>query len=195
MVKHNEGAINAFLYSAKRVYPQFIITENIGKYIVDLIKYFLGDRSSTLDLDRGICLTGSYGVGKSLLMLCLRKFINDYKPFNQNAFRITSIEDILSVHKGGRGLDQFVYNRENGGSPSHLLINEFMKPISEKIYGTEAQVIIDQLIMMRYDLRQSNNKHTHVTTNYIPYSKDKAVNDRYAEMFNIIEITGESFRK
>jgi len=90
-----------------------------------------------------------------------------------------------------------VNNKEEYGYvfPRHLLINEFGKEIKDKIYGTEAQQIINSLMMRRYEVLQSSGKVTHITSNHLPKSNDQALNDRYVEMFNLVEIKGKSFRK
>ena len=72
---------------------------------------------------------------------------------------------VIETYKKENRLDKFGYRAEIG--PGHLCINEFGKTVQEKIYGTEADAIIESLFMTRYEIFQSG-KLTHVTSNYSP---------------------------
>lgn len=186
----------AFVISAKTAVPGFRVTENIQPVLADLCCYFLGIESR-YDLGKGIYLTGDFGVGKSTLLKAYRQWLADWFPFRGNGFTITSVEEIVEHYKKHGSLDKYVNDTIESGfnNPRHLLINEFGKPIKEKIYGTEAAQIINSLMMMRYDLFQNNKKVTHITSNFMPSSEEKALVDRYVEMFNVIPIKGQSFRR
>jgi DNA replication protein DnaC len=186
---------NAFMISAKTILPDFVVTPELVKPLNDICTYFLG-LEGNLSLNKGLYLMGEYGVGKSTLMMCFRQWLADWWPFNGNGFSITSVEEIIERYKNENNLTKFIYVESNGfESPKHLLINEFGKKIDEKIYGTEASQIVNNLMMIRYDLFQRRGLLTHITSNTLPYSTEKALTDRYIEMFNLIEIGGKSFRK
>lgn len=171
----------------------FEVTENLKPNFVRILKYFMGDENSGYDLRKGLYIFGDYGVGKSYLMYAIQKWLAWIAPHSGNGFQIASTEEILQeVAHGKDGLDKFTFYE---GKARHLLINEFMKPVEDKIYGTSAQNILDHLIMTRYDIFQKHRKVTHVTSNYSPVSADEAIADRLPEMFNFIEIKGRSLRK
>jgi len=187
---------NAFMISARSICPDFIVTKELIQPLNDICTYFLG-LEGNLNLNKGIYLSGEYGVGKSTLMKCFRQWLADWWPFNGNGFMVTSIEEIIESYKKENNLNKFTncINEDGFNNPRHLLINEFGKKIDEKIYGTEAKHIINNLMMIRYDIFQNQGKLTHITSNSMPYNDDKALNDRYVEMFNLIIIDGKSFRK
>lgn len=177
-----------------------IANDITGKYIIKepeiltgLLKYFTGS-IGVYDLNKGIYLFGKFGVGKTVMFKIIQKLIAKLFPFNKNGFHITSIEQIIDHYKKENNLDKFGYREES--KPLHLCINEFGKSINEKIYGTNADAIIHSLMMVRYELFQKG-KLTHVTSNYNPAKLDvePIIKDRLVEMFNVIEITGDSFRK
>jgi DNA replication protein DnaC len=172
------------------------ISESLKSAMRKLSTYFLGI-SGDMDLNKGIYLEGNYGVGKTILMTCFQKWIFQYFKSSGNGFSITSSEEIIDHYKIHGNLDHFIMNHEDYGynKPGHLLINEFGKDLKDKIYGTNANQIINSLMMRRYELFQAYGKLTHVTSNYSPFSEEEALNDRYVEMFNFIKIEGKSLRK
>ena len=186
----------AFMASSVSVLDNFTVTENIKQHLNDLCAYFLG-LEGKLNLNKGVYLVGEYGVGKSTLMKIYRQWLADWWPFSGNGFMITSVEEIIEYYKKNNNLDKFTtnYNEDKWPDPKHLLINEFGKEIKDKIYGTEASHIMNNLMMLRYDLFQNQGKLTHITSNSMPFSDEKALMDRYVEMFNVVKINGNSFRK
>jgi len=186
---------NIFLFVANDYLGKtYIIPENRKNIITNLLKYFTGNKCD-FDLNKGIYLYGNYGVGKSALMSIIQKTIAICFPFSGNGFMIKSLEDIIDIYKKDGNLDVVTYRIND--TPKHLCINEFGKDIDDKIYGTSARQIIHSLFMLRYQLYQENKILTHATSNYMPGKIDvePIVMDRMIEMFNFIEITGDSFRK
>lgn len=167
------------------------ITEDNRKIINELLMYFTGN--GNLNLRKGIYIYGDFGTGKSVMMQAIRKTLAKIFPFNLNGFGNTSIEQIIEHYKFENNLHKFGYN---DGKPYHLCINEFGKQMSEKIYGTDVNNILESLFMIRYELFQSG-KLTHVTSNYSPdqVSLPPIIKDRMVEMFNFINLGGNSFRK
>jgi len=177
----------------------FVVKEELAKTITNLLIYFTGN-PGTFDLNKGIYIHGSFGTGKTTLFRIIRKLltlISDRdqfgKKFNPNGFQITSIEQIIDTYKNDGSLDYFGYR--TGSNPLNLCINEFGKNINEKIYGTNANELINSLFMIRYELFQKGYL-THCTSNFHPrdMNVEKIIADRMKEMFNFVEINGESFR-
>lgn len=195
----NEAFIkNAFLYCAKQRINKPYDVGNNATIISELLKYFTGNVSE-YDLTKGMYLYGSYGVGKTTLMYAINSCINTIAPLdgsgkkvNPNAFMSASIETIVEHFKKEGNLVRFGYDEVK----RHFCIHEFGKKTTEKIYGTEVNSIIESLFMIRYELYQEGYL-THVTSNYSPFDIDipAIIMDRMVEMFNFVEIKGDSLRK
>ena len=125
---------------------------------------------------------------------------------NPNLFRIASTEDLLKIFdKKDWTNDVLLYNIDqnmygvNYARPVHILINEFAYQYDIKNYGTDVKQFIEAFIMKRYDIFQSHGKLLHVTMNFggkeLRKNFHDRIVDRFREMFNVIELPGESFRK
>lgn len=172
---------------------EYVVRDENRAKITDLLKYFTGN-TGTLALDKGIYIFGTYGCGKTILFQVIQKLLANIFPFSGNGFQITSLEKVIERFKTDNNLDYFGYRTE--AEPIHLCINEYGKRLEEKIFGTDANVIITSLFMIRYELFQQGYL-THITSNYHPEDLDlePVIRDRLKEMFNFIEFKGESFRK
>lgn len=186
--------------------PGYIWTPEIVKIYKELFLYFHGDPDTKLDLNKGIALVGTFGVGKSTIFQNLHTFLCEAYPFNSNLFRISSIEELIDdIREKGWTDRVFCLNHKEaarGGlefKPIHLLINEFGHKYQAKVYGTDVNELLDMFIMKRYDIFQQYGKLLHVTTNHDIQSLQKTfpprIIDRFKEMFSIIELKGKSFRK
>jgi len=183
---------NTFLKISKEFTSDYIINENNKYVITSLLEYFTGN--GNLDLKKGIYLHGSFGTGKTIIMQIIRKLLSVFFPFSPNGFYSTSVEQIIDHYKKENNLTKFGNNGDD--IPLNICINEFGKKLNEKIYGTDANAILESLFMIRYELFQQG-RLTHVTSNFNPQklNMEPTIKDRMIEMFNIIELKGESFRK
>ena len=183
----------------------YVWTKEIKTLFISLMYYFHGNESE-LDLNKGICLVGKYGVGKSTIMNIFHSYLKTHFPFNKNMYVISSIEEIIDdIKKDGYVNRLYCYNmKENVRSvgfrePKHILINEFGHNYKIKSYGTDVKELFEAFMMVRYDIFQKYRKVTHITTNYGTKELEQKFHpklvDRFKEMFNIIELKGESFRK
>ena len=163
-----------------------------AQVISDLLCYFTGN--GVLDLDKGIYLYGAYGSGKTALMASIRRYLADYFPFNSNGFLSVSLEKIIEDYKSEGNIAK--YSCGINDNPINLCIDEFGKEMNEKIYGTSADSVIKSMFMVRYELF-GRGKLTHVTSNFSPeeLNVEPILKDRMTEMFNFIELKGESFRR
>jgi len=170
-----------------------------------MLNYFLG-RPGELDLNKGIGLMGNFGSGKSTIFEIFHRFLKTAFPFNENLFRITSIEEIISEMKSQNFLDSvYLYNLKDNESgvgvpnPIHILINEFGYKYDAKSYGTDVNEYVDMFLMKRYDIFQTYGKLVHITTNCdIDDMKQlfhERIIDRLKEMFKMIALKGNSRRK
>ena len=197
---------NAIIEIAKELIPNFILTDELSKMYNNLFMYFTGNEYS-LDLNKGIYLHGIYGIGKSMTMKVFNIFLQRHFNYvfkddqlipNPNNYGITSIEELAEYYKREGNLLKFGRNFDEGKLIAHnKCINEFGKPLDEKHYGTSIQNVINSTLMIRYELFQERKAITHVTSNYHPRDLkcfDDALLDRFKEMFNFIELKGDSFR-
>lgn len=171
----------------------FQIRKETREILTNILKYFTGNENE-YKLSKGIYLYGSYGVGKTMTMKIIQRLLAEMFPFSPNGFQITSVEQIIDVFKTDGSTDYFGYRKES--KPLNICINEFGKKMNEKIYGTEADFVVNSLFMVRYELFQLGYL-THVTSNYKPeqIKVEPIIKDRMVEMFNFIEIKGTSFRE
>ncbi len=179
---------------------KFIFDENNTDLVIELIKYFNGNECK-LDLSKGICLFGNYGTGKSYLLRAIQKYIQRINIKDKNIFRIASIEELInSIEK--KQLDTYLQFKElNNMKHVNLCIDEFGSELDSQIkfYGSPAKEHIERFLMRRYELFAGKRAITHITTNLTPELMAKHYSqrlvDRFIEMFNIIEVKGESKRK
>lgn len=162
----------------------------------NLLHYFTGN-DCDYDLSKGIYLYGSYGIGKTVAMSIFSKFLADYFPFT-NGYGITSMEKLAESYKIDGDLVKFGRNYNNEGeNPKKYCFNELGKDLNEKHFGTNIQYVINSMLMTRYELYQEKGILTHATSNFHPSELtcfDNAIIDRFSEMFNFIEMKGESLR-
>lgn len=179
-------------------------TKEIIKVHDLLANYFYG-RKKELDLDKGIALIGKYGTGKTTIFNIWHEYLRIYHPFCDNLFINTSLEEILDdISQQGYITRKYVYNLDvlhdkTLLNPRHLLINEFGYKYNIKTYGTDINELFESFMMKRYDIFQQRKKLTHITTNFGTNDLKEIFHpklvDRFKEMFNIIELKGESFRR
>jgi len=160
--------------------------EVFHKEIVNQLYYYLvGSEKFNGDLGKGILLSGSIGVGKTILMATFCKtagIITNRVIENYNANRLQSmlIKDKMLIE----GLTKRIINIDDFGRESKEINN----------FGTIERPIVD-LLCRRYDkgavtLATGNHNKETLKDFYGGY-----VFDRFLQMFNFIEITGKSKRK
>lgn len=202
-IKAHKRLINS---KAIQLIPNYIWRQELGAIATNLIYYFSG-LSNEYDLNKSIALTGSFGVGKTMLMRIIQSYLQELGGIkgHPNIFRIVSIEDVIKSMSSTDYTDcELIYNQKIEldrpvKRPANILINEFGYKYNGKSFGTEYQELIEMFLMKRYDIYQEYGKLTHVTMNYdtddlIEVFPEKII-ERFKEMFNIIPVYGESFRK
>lgn len=148
--------------------------------------------------NKGIMLAGNVGVGKSVLFDILHRYC--YVTNNPNSFRIESIESLKIHYKKHNNLDYFnQYHKGINRRGINLCINEFGYDCNDHNYGVKFTETFKSFIMQRYELFESHGLITHATTNMnaneLKDNFDPPVFDRIKQMFNLIPVGGESYRK
>ena len=192
----------AFMHMARHLMPGFMINDQNRQVINDLFCYFHRLEGGTLDVSKGLWLEGPVGTGKSSLMRIFSEHLRRY--WNDETFRIYNCHDIVaqfsSKREGVDSLDQYTHNKF-GYQPGRKVTMCFDEMGRESIpansFGLKLNVM-EYILYTRYSFFQQEGTLTHVTTN-IDAEKTEVlygdyIRDRRAEMFNIVAVTGESWR-
>lgn len=149
-----------------------------------------------LDYRKGLFLFGPVGTGKSTLLRGLQVYMNtitarDLSRDYRLGFYWKSASELANSY-AGNGQEKLLQWTVD----CNLMVDELgREPRPAKHYGTELNVI-QFLLQLRYDHRLANV--THLTSNISPADVmpmyGDYISDRFREMFNIIEWSGESKR-
>lgn len=161
------------------------------------------DKDNILELDysKGLFLYGSIGRGKTLTLYSMREYLvglsSRQKEYCKNDYRLgtywKSASQLATMFacKGIVAIDEYLEPE------CCLFIDELgWEPNPVYNFGTKLDVI-GFLLQTRYENRRSSV--THITTN-LSFEKiteiyGEYIADRFLEMFNFIEIKGESLRQ
>lgn len=200
--QHSEGVVNI----ARSIQPNYKINKNTSKVLKLLLLYFTGNELfidelkdySGVDgsLSKGLLLIGGVGTGKTLLFKIFKAYTS--RIIMKNSFQMHNALEIIDIVNisGINYLETFNFN---SGNPITCYIDDIAAANENvKHYGTDYNVI-QQLLSIRYNVFSRFGKLTHATSNKYPVELheiyDERIIDRMKEMFNFIEIDGESRRK
>jgi len=176
-----------------------------NKYVVEFfISFFFNhEKLEKLggDFRKGIFLYGSYGSGKSLLFEILEYL---YQKIKKPILRVKTVNTIRLVDEYRSELsrlgqlasnDQTIYQKMEKG-PIHFEDLGAEKKINH--YGNQTEVMSD-ILQLRYSRFFKTKCKTFITSNLTPEQVKKRygerVYDRMFQMFNFLELNGESRRK
>lgn len=195
---------------SRNIEPNFKVTEHNSDTLKLLLMYFTRNPAFITKLKdisgiegsfkKGIMLIGAVGTGKSLMFRIFKEYTKVI--LGTNSFQMhTAIDIIDNVNVSGiEYLDKYSHNfNEKKPYPIRCYIDDIAaKNEIIQHYGTKVNVI-EQLLSLRYNLQQRYGTLTHASSNKYPNEfralYDDRIADRMKEMFNIIELKGESFRK
>lgn len=186
--------------SMKEIEPRFIVDHRNEKLLSAIYGWVWG-LNSVLDHSRGLLFWGPIGVGKSVLLRGLQVYesrINRIRfgcSNNKLGFKFTSAAEIalLYAEKGMEGISKFT-DRER---MCNLAIDEIGREATDsKHFGTGINVV-QTILQLRYEHRREFI--THGTTNLDPNTQfsdtyGDYIADRVKELFNVIEIKGDTRR-
>jgi len=191
--------VDLFKSACNKECPLFSVDESNRKLVNEIFKYLNG-QSESLDSKKGLWLYGPIGTGKSTIIQICRTYDHEVK-FNRETWRSSGGFNIVSAslvsnqfaRKGQDGIDKYGYNDSH---PITWAFDEVgREPCPTKYYGTEMNVM-QFIFQTRYEFR--HKCITHVTTNLYPEDITDIygdyIADRIKEMFNVVEIKGDSRR-
>ena len=192
VLKLTEKSLAQFRKVVFEVCPKFEKTEQ-NKDLINEI-YFYAHGTGKLDSKKGLLIWGEIGIGKSTLM----KILAEYQRTLGNGFKCVNCGFLSAQYAsyGIEALNESTWNENyKGCTPIERGFDELgREPIPAKYYGSELNVM-QHIFQIRYDLKAK----THCTTNLSPETIGEKygihILDRAVEMFNFIELKGESLRK
>ena len=167
--------------------------------IVNLIKYFIGDKTLRSDwsLHKGLLCIGDVGSGKTFLMSVMQDFCKVVRhPHHQFKMKAcTNIYDAINNNNPIKSLQPYYKNNwcfdDLGDEPTTL-----------KYYGNDID-FMTKIITRRYEIFVNGHCVTHATTNLIPKDIQEKYGARFFDpdasgcraLFNIVVFKGESRRR
>jgi DNA replication protein DnaC len=193
-------SFHAFALSRK---PNYELTQSNEPVIKALVLYFARHEESTLNPNKGIYLCGPVGTGKTTLMRLLSEWSKENKFLFvscrdiQQEFARGGFECLLKYSKKSYRYKQGTHSPANGSIV--YCFDDFGSEGRSKFYGNDVNVM-EEIIQDRYNEFETYGMLTHATSNLkdgklIQEIYGVRVRDRIRGMFNVIELTGESFRK
>lgn len=177
-----------------RLYPED------NRIIYSLVIYAIEDKKEaekrSLDLKKGILLSGPIGAGKSTIMALIKYF---FQPTKQ--YQIKSTRDIAFEfeNEGYKVINRYSKNPLNLSYTSPVTnifcFDDLGIEQPQKHFGNECNVMAE-ILLSRYDLFISKGIPTHLTTNLsaseIEEKYGNRIRSRMREMFNLVAFDKDS---
>lgn len=166
---------------------------------------------STINRDKGLCIIGNYGIGKTSLIEVVTNYV-----FNSNNYKVTDIkgkEHILRTYQGGysgmnlRAAHEIKDAKEGKGKIEYRELIESKRITIDDIFSEDksyGQETLKDFLEQRYTLGLKTSLIMNYSDN--DYNLQKTLEnygtryggrlmDRFFEMFNLVEFKGTSKRK
>jgi len=181
----------------------FRLFQEDNHVLLQFYAYFTGDEALCkhydINLNKGLFLSGKTGVGKTVHMKLVRQFLSFKERFKMKACQQLALEymdqgaPILMLY-GRNYVEHIDHNTMNNS----YCFDDLGTEDEVKHFGTQTNAMA-QVILMRYNLFQSRQVHTHFTSNLtadqIEFHYGDRVRSRLREMCNWIEYTADSTDK
>jgi hypothetical protein len=169
---------------------KFAIAPSDYDIVHKLLIYFLGlhkeARKLSLDLTKGIFLTGPVGCGKTALMTLMKYVASPARQFLMKPCRDISFEFFSDGYEAIHRYTTVSYT--NDGLKAHCF-DDLGSESALHHYGNDCCVMAE-ILLTRYDRFITTGMITHITTNYAADELEKIygnrVRSRMREMFNLI---------
>lgn len=194
---------NDFELHCKKNKEHFVVNKQNESVIKILVLYFAEHESSKLNPNKGIYLCGSVGTGKTTLMRMFASW-----PHNKRKYLFASCRDIQQEFAIGGFQSLLKYSKKsfkyrNG---NHMPQNGWIAYCFDD-FGSEGKamyfgnkvLVMEEIVQDRYNQYEVHGMLTHATSNLISGEVIQEmygirVRDRIRGMFNIIELSGDTFR-
>jgi DNA replication protein DnaC len=165
----------------------------------ELVKYFIGDNSCQLDLQKGVLIVGAVGVGKDFFMRSMKVLV-DKANIKARQFKIIGEKRVK---------EQIIKANEDRASSFVKVIERFCE--GDYLFsdlGIEADDFVhlysnkysymESIIDFRYEKYEKGKCITHFTTNLTPAEIEERYGSRtysrLCQMCNFVALKGESKR-
>jgi hypothetical protein len=165
--------------------PRFELNEQNSDVYNQLKLYFSNDNEFNGDLNKGVLILGGLGTGKTLALEIYQVIFG---------FQMFSSDEVIDAFcKDGRpSIEQF--NTEHD-----IALDDIGQDSGKHYYFGTIEDPMDVLLSRRYDMFKQYKHRTHATTNLSVEALEQRfspkVFDRMFEMFNIIPLVGDSWRR
>ena len=177
---------------------RFEVDEFNTKALNLICKYFSNDitfeKTHKGDLTKGLFLYGKNGIGKTSLFKIIQIISRKHK-LKQLWYPIISTSEVVHKFNTDKFKDYIIKKYSNG---IYMFDDLGAENEANNTYVFGKEDIFIKILEARYDAFISKGTITHITSNLsmsqISDRYGKRVEDRFYEMFNFIEIKGESRR-
>ncbi|MEQ9289596.1 MAG: AAA family ATPase [Cyclobacteriaceae bacterium] len=191
-----------FLEKAGKEYisPKFRICREDHLILFKLLIYFYRDEVNaerhSIDLHKGILLTGPVGCGKTSLMTLLRFMLAPKEQYIIKSTRDITLEFIQDGYTVINKYSKAAFQQTSGElSPKAYCFDDLGVESNIKYYGNETNVMAE-ILLSRYDMFISQHMLTHATTNLsaseIESCYGNRVRSRMRETMNVIAFDKEA---
>lgn len=168
----------------------FKILESDYSIIFKLLAYFLKDEPTcfqySINLNKGILLSGPVGCGKTSLMNLMK-----YLTPTEHKFFIKPCRDISFefIQEGYEVIHKYSKGKLYQSDPKIICFDDLGTENNLKYFGNECNVMAE-ILLSRYDIFISKHIQTHTTTNLsaseIETQYGNRIRSRMRAMFNLI---------
>jgi DNA replication protein DnaC len=164
----------------------FVVDDKNRALVNAICQYFAASKAFPGDLQKGLLISGPVGVGKTYLMA-----MASFMPLGRTNYAVMDVRKIVTEYSElGPSILNHYSNLEG------ICLDDLGQEHEGISYGQRADVL-GQILSSRYN-RFAFNK-THITTNLdfaqLSSKYGGRIADRFLQMFNILEVGGESRRQ
>lgn len=184
-----------------------IWNEGYSEIYKKICQYFYGHKDSELDLNKGLCLMGIPGSGKTVALFAMQKMLSRmYGEFNH--FHWTTAQNIVTDALKGIDIltelgENYDKNHPSGRNSTpywfNLAIDDLgTETLSIQLFGSTLYPT-SELLQKRCEGLKTAQKLTHITTNLnkndILQNYGERIASRFEEMFQVIVFPKKDLRQ
>ena len=191
-----ESPMKVFLEILNEGEAPFIVNDFNKQALRKIFNYFVYPNSQ-LDKRRGIMLIGNCGTGKTRLMRHFNTLCARFNGFPK--FRFETVKQLQNKVIAAERRDYMAFYEDYFSQNAiDLLVDDIGTETKQLNYFGNVSLWFEDFICERYNLFENHGIRTHVTTNLNPKELQEfysaRVYDRMKAMFNVVMMSGESWR-